>query len=136
MVKTLVWARVVMATVLTATAGVAFGYAWTTNEWSWWLVGAMTLLAAILIVLSLLHARTRPPAPAAAVAGPEPLVPLLGALLLYKYRAITHEQLNRAVQRQRKDKRHLGEILVGMGLVTQSLLDEALEYQRSLARHE
>jgi hypothetical protein len=67
----------------------------------------------------------------------EPVVPLLGALLVYKYQYVTQQQLNRALGRQRKEgreKRRIGEILVGMKVVSSSQLQEALEHQRLVLR--
>ena len=67
----------------------------------------------------------------------EPFVPMLGALLVYKYQALTEEQLEHALEQQRKEgknRRRLGEILLDMGLVSSAELRKALEYQRSQAR--
>jgi len=56
---------------------------------------------------------------------------LLGELLVYRYRLITKEQRTLALERQREPARgrRLGEVLMGMGLVTPSQLEEALDYQ-------
>ena len=65
------------------------------------------------------------------------LVPLLGALLVYRYQVLSEEQLQRALEQQRRegpDRRLLGEILLDMGLVTAPQLQTALEYQQEEAR--
>lgn len=56
---------------------------------------------------------------------------LLGELLVYRYQVITKDQRAEALARQQvADRgRHLGEILMGMGLVTEAQLREALDYQ-------
>jgi hypothetical protein len=70
----------------------------------------------------------------------DPTMPMLGALLVYKYRAITEGQLQRAMEFQRKQKRRGRELLLGqvlsqeMGLVSSSQLREALEFQQSRVR--
>jgi hypothetical protein len=67
-------------------------------------------------------------------------MPMLGALLVYKYRAITEGQLQRATEFQRKQKRRRRELLLGqvlsqeMGLVSPSQLRERLEFQQSRVR--
>jgi hypothetical protein len=138
-----VWARVVIGLVLGAAGGVAFGHAWTSESAPWWWVGAISLLTGVLLLLSGLYARSRPPgtspefvAREQAPAAQEPLVPLLGALLVYKYQRISHATLDKALEHQRTEtnRRRLGEILVSMEAVTWSDVEEALEYQRTLAR--
>ncbi len=139
-----VWARVAMGLCLAAVSGLAFGHAWTDARGPLWWVGAMTLLTGVLMALSGFYARSRPPAAAPELVSleeslrkQEPVVPLLGALLVYKYRYVTQHQLNEALETQRREapkRRRLGEILMGMGALTASELDEALEHQRSIAR--
>jgi hypothetical protein len=123
--------------------GVVFGHAWTQQSAPLWWVGAISLLVGVLLVLSGLYARSRPAgvtpdflARERARSPQEPLVPLVGALLLYKYHYITQQQLDEALARQRKgqDTRRLGEILLAMDAVTRPQLDEALRYQRSVFR--
>ena len=61
---------------------------------------------------------------------------MLGALLVYKYRLVTEEQLAEALEIQRKadePKPRIGSILLEMGLLSMAQLHEALAYQRSLA---
>ena len=138
----LVWGRVAAGLTLAALGGVVFGHAWTRDYAPLWWVGAMTVLAGALLVLSGLYARSRPSdlKPRTAVRGDafheqEPLVPLLGALLVYKYQWVTQEQLSQALAQQhaeKEKKRRLGEILVALGAVTEPQLEEALAHQRSV----
>lgn len=133
-----IWGRVVVGLGLGAIAGVSFGHAWTSEKLSMWFVGAISLLAAVLLVLSALYARKgavpagRGPEPAVRPVAPgERLVPLLGALLVYKYQLISHQQLAAAIAEQKRSKKRIGEILMQMGLITETQLREALEYQQS-----
>jgi hypothetical protein len=123
---------------LSATGGVILGHAWTAAEEAWWWIGGLTLLAAALLVLSSFYVRGR-------VVGPPPRqqrpavsgvvvrwpVPTLGELLVQKYRLITAPQLEEALEKQGKEGGRLGDILVEMGVVSQSHLDAVLEDQRS-----
>jgi len=133
-----IWFRVVFGLGLAAAGGVAFGHAWTNESIPWWGVGGITVLVGMLLVLSGVYARSRPPHVTPQVIVPEempearePLVPLLGALLVYKYQLITHRQLRDALEEQRKTvpRRRLGEILVLKGLITLRELEEALAFQ-------
>jgi uncharacterized protein (DUF433 family) len=58
---------------------------------------------------------------------------LLGAILLYKYRYITHKQLQQALAEQvnSQPRRKLGEVLVLKGFLTAAQLEEALDFQHS-----
>jgi len=134
-----IWFRVVFGLCLGAVGGVAFGHAWTNESLPWWCVGGITLLVGLLLVLSGLYARSQPPGimpqvivPEEAPEAREPLVPLLGALLVYKYQLITHKQLRDSLEEQRKTdpRRRLGEILVLRGLITLRELEEALAFQQ------
>ncbi len=136
-----VWGRVAVGLMLATVGGVAFGYAWTAEETPLWWVGAISLLTGALLVLSGFYARSYPSGLDATTPTEESkeeverLVPLLGALLLYKYRWITQQQLNQALNKQKEEgegKRRLGEILVDMGALTTQQLEEALQYQKSL----
>ena len=65
------------------------------------------------------------------------LVPMLGALLVYKHRFITEGQLQKALDIQRKRRKQrprLGDVLLEMGVITQARLDKALAHQRDTAR--
>ena len=135
---TVVWGRMVVGLVLAATGGIAFGHAWTKEYAPLWWVGGITLVTGILLVLSGRYARSRPAGIPAGATASQPsaqerdgMAPLLGALLVYKFRLITRGQLDKALEEQRKSKRRLGQILVQKGLITEAQLEEALEYQRS-----
>ncbi len=133
-----IWFRVVFGLCLATVGGVAVGHAWTNESLPWWGVGGITLLVGLLLVLSGLYARSRTPdiipqviVPEETPEAREPLVPLLGALLVYKYELITDKQLQDALDEQRKTvpRRRLGEILVLKGLITLRELEEALASQ-------
>ena len=69
--------------------------------------------------------------------GREPAIPKLGALLVYRYDALTEEQLELALKKQREDpeeERRLGEILIDMGLISEAQLQEALAHQAMQAK--
>ncbi len=135
-----VWLRVVVGLALAASGGAAIGHAWTNESTPWWGIGGTTLMVGVLLVLSGLYARSRPQGLLPHViiteeptGGREPSVPLLGALLVYKYQVITHRQLREALDEQKKTapRRRLGEILVLKGLITVGELEEALSFQQS-----
>jgi hypothetical protein len=52
-----VWGRVIVGFILSATGGAAFGHAWTAHAATWWWLGAMSLLAGGLLLLSVAYAR-------------------------------------------------------------------------------
>ncbi len=52
-----VWGRVIVGFVLSATGGAAFGHAWTAQISAWWWLGGMSLLAGGLLLLSVAYAR-------------------------------------------------------------------------------
>ena len=123
------WGRVIVGLSLAVAGGVAFGHAWTREYAPLWWVGGISLL-------SVVYARSRPPAVSfetavreASTQAQEPLVPLLGALLVYKYQVISHKHLTQALARQKTEKRLLGELLVDMKLITRAQLRQALDYQ-------
>ncbi len=143
--RVVLWGRVLVGLILAMVGGVVFGHAWTREYAPFWWVGGISLLTGILLVLSAIYARSRPPGITPEVLmreelaeGREPVVPLLGALLLYKYQRITQRQLNEALQQQRKEtgenRRRLGEILVALGAITRRQLEDALEHQRVFVR--
>jgi len=136
-----VWGRTGLGMAMGVGGGAAFGHAWVAESpISWW-VGVLSVLAGVLLVLSAVSATRRSeqqerrgkPYQLAYPDEREPVVPLLGALLVYKYRVLTQEQLSRALEEQFRNstqKRRLGEILLEMGMVTEEQLEEVLEHQR------
>jgi len=136
-----VWGRTALGLAMGVGGGVAFGHAWVAKyAISWW-VGVLSVLGGVLLVLSAVSATRRDqerakaerPVPLRYLDEREPVVPLLGALLVYKYRMLTQEQLSRALEEQFRssvEKRRLGEILVEMGMVTEEQLGQVLEHQR------
>jgi hypothetical protein len=140
-----VWLRLILGLVLAGGGGVAMGHAWTSESTPWWAVGGMTLMVGVLMVLSGVYARSHPRGviphvivTEEASEAREPSMPLLGALLVYKYQLITHRQLREALEEQRKavPRRRLGEILVLKGLITVRELEETLSFQQSAALEE
>jgi hypothetical protein len=116
---------------------------------AWWIGASFFALSGLF--LSLLTHRTHPARRAHAAAlppsqadlngrrldDPDVLVPMLGALLAFRYRFINEWQLAKALavqRKQRKPKQSLGRILLDMGLVTQSQLRQALDYQKEYER--
>ena len=112
---------------------------------AWWIGASFFALSGL--CFSLLARRPQPerradaaatPARHADLAGtgssdPDVLVPMLGALLAFRFRVINEWQLEKALAVQRKQRKHkqsLGRILLEMGLVTQSQLRQALDYQK------
>jgi len=135
------WGRLVVGLTLVGEGGVLYADARThwAGHGAW--VGAAAALIGSLLGLSAvyaIYAQIRPRSTAAddgIPVAPEPSVPMLGALLVYKYRFITEEQLAAALEVQRKEtqgQRRIGGILLDMGLLTMAELQEALSYQRSL----
>ena len=59
------------------------------------------------------------------------LAPWLGELLIYEFRLISREDLDRALERQCKTGKRIGETLVEMGLISRSDLQRALRVQRA-----
>ncbi len=140
-----VWLRLVLGLVLAGGGGAAMGHAWTSESTPWWGVGGTTLMVGVLMVLSGVYARSHPRGVVPHVIvteesseAKEPSMPLLGALLVYKYQLITHRQLREALEEQRKTvpRRRLGEILVLKGLITVRELEEVLSFQQSATLEE
>ncbi len=139
-----VWARVVTGLILGAVGGVVFGHAWTSSSAPLWWVGAISLLGGVLLLLSGLYARSRPPGATPDIVvrqepaeEHEPVVPLIGAILIYKYQCLTHRELDDALREQRArgpGRPLIGQILLEMGAITPTELETALEHQRALAR--
>lgn len=137
------WLRLIVGLGLATVGGVAFGYALgREREGAWWW-GGLALALGVVLVLTALPKRRRIVLPPSEMepeeetggrADRDALVPLVGALLVYKYQLITHAQLMKALEKQQKTtpRRKLGELLVREGLITADQLHKALEHQQEL----
>ncbi len=143
----LVKAQMAVGVALGAVAGPVFAHAVVTQQVaSWWVGGICVFTGVVLTVAGLTSSKRRAQRlllsatptegkqskDAAEPTGPG--VPMLGALLVYKYQVITEGQLERVLkeqQRRKEPRPRLGQLLLEMGLVTRSQLYRALEYQRS-----
>lgn len=99
----------------------------------WALVGGCALCVSGFYASWAGRGATEAAAEAAAAAADDFLLPLLGALLVYRYQAMSEEQLWRALEQQRREGRNgrrLGDILLEMRLVSATQLRKALEYQQ------
>jgi len=127
------WGRLSTGLILAAVSGVTFGHAWTIEQGGWWWVGSMTLLAAVLFILSAMYHQPRGVRAAPPGRGGKPpdlgsATPLLGQMLVQRA-LITLDDLGRALALQKGGKQRLGEILVEMGLLTYAEVAEVLEEQ-------
>ena len=135
------WIRVIIGIALVAEGGVLYASARVSDGGPSWLFGAVAIVVGAVLALpgvAALYARGRTPELIIAEPIPgarEDSIPMLGALLVYRYKLITEEQLQKALEVQRKDgpnRRLLGGILLDMGLISSTELQTALEHQRSL----
>ena len=145
--EALIVGQVLVGIALGMLAGLAFQKAMVTSHSVFWWAGAVCLLIGGAAVVSAITGAARRrerlnllrAAESADSEPRDPTMPMLGALLVYKYQIISEGQLQRAMELQRKHTRKgrhllLGQVLSEMGLVTPSQLDEALEYQQSRVR--
>jgi hypothetical protein len=142
----LVTGQVVVGVGLAAVAGPLFAHASTTHDMPAWWIGGTCLVTGVFLVIGGLTSRKKriqrlllspEPSTDSQRAPRDPTMPMLGALLVYKYRVITESQLQRALEMQRKQKgnhERLGDLLLEMGLITEAQLRKALDYQRSQSR--
>ncbi len=138
----LAWGRLVLGLALAGEGGMLYAHARMQQGGPPLWIGVTAVLIGAVLSLSgicSIYARTRPVEITTAdgmPAQPDPGIPMLGALLVYKYQALTEQQLERALEQQRKEgpnNRRIGEILVDMGLISAADLQTALEHQRSLS---
>lgn len=136
------WGRVIVGLALVGEGGVLYAHARTqAGGPSWWIGVVAVVLGAALSLSGIyaIYARSRPEeviVPDSIPSRPEPAVPMLGALLVYKFQVITELELERALEQQRKEgknRRRIGEILLDMGLISGAQLRKALEHQREQA---
>jgi hypothetical protein len=142
----LIMGQVVIGVALAAIAGPLFAHASTTHDMPAWWIGGTCLVTGVFLVIGGLTSRRKriqrllsspEPSTDSQKAPRDPTMPMLGALLVYKYRVITESQLQRALEMQRKEKgnhKRLGELLLEMGLITEAQLRKALDYQQSQSR--
>ncbi|MBN1459240.1 MAG: hypothetical protein JXA57_06875 [Armatimonadetes bacterium] len=148
----LVKAQLVVGVALAGVAGPLFAHAIMTGYTaSWWIGGTCLATGVVLILAGLTGSKRRAQellsrqearltaqrSPHAERGHRDPTMPMLGALLVYKYGVITETQLQRALSEQRKlgePRPRLGEVLLDLGLVTDLQLRKALAYQRSRAK--
>ena len=133
------WGRIVIGMGLAGEGAWMYAHAKMNVEGSVWMIGAATALAGALLSFSGVQALYRNilELRAAQPFGREPAIPKLGALLVYRYDALTEEQLELALKKQREDpeeERRLGEILIDMGFITDAQLKEALVHQAMQAK--
>lgn len=137
------WGRLVVGLALVGEGGFLYADARTqAGGPSLWVGVIAVALGAVLSVSGVysLYARGRAQGitvPIGTPSRPEPAMPMLGALLVYKYQALGEEQLEKALDQQRREganKRRIGEILLDMGFISAADLQKALEYQRAQAR--
>jgi len=126
--------RLYLGAVSALVAGVAFGYGLATRSTDYWFVGSIGLVSAGLLMLSGLS-WWRTPSELYDKSKRQGERPLLGELLVRKYKLITEDELELALAQQRKTHRRLGVELVRMGLLTlpqlAGLLEEQLASQAS-----
>ena len=126
------WTRVYLGAAMAALSGVLLCYSWDEAPLPAWQRGGV-LLAVVLFVFSGLYlwekqrqflATTRP-----VLELPEDRPPLLGELLVFKYRLISVRTLERALAVQRESKKLLGETLLELGEISQADLEMVLRDQ-------
>jgi len=148
----LVKAQLVVGAALAGVAGPLFAHAIVTHYTaSWWIGGTCLATGVVLILAGLTSSKRRAQEllsrqadgagaqeeTSRAGSPRDPTMPMLGALLVYKYGVITEAQLQRALAEQRRlgePRPRLGEVLLDLGLVTDLQLRKALAYQRSRAK--
>lgn len=133
------WGRLVLGLGLAGEGAWLYAHARTNIDGPAWTIGAGAVLVGGLLSFSGVYTLYRQIVElrAAQPFGREPGMPKLGAILLYKFEALTEEQLGQALRKQREDpeeERRLGEILLDLGFITEPQLKEALAYQRERAK--
>lgn len=105
---------------------------------TWWVgglafLGSLVLSAAGISSASGIGGTRTPPHTALRTLMPvDREVPPLGELLVEHCHALTAEDRDRALERQKETGQPLGQILLEMGVITQEVLDRALRLQTSL----
>jgi hypothetical protein len=115
---------------LSVASGILFGYASVGARHAWVSVAVLALLAGLLLTLSAVLTPRRTEWTPPAAEGCRAAAPPLGEMLLGVH-LLSREDLERALARQRATPRRLGQILVDMNLITHAQLAEVLEEQLS-----
>jgi hypothetical protein len=133
--------RACVGLIMVCAAGAVLGGASGLRGLVLWGSGGSGLLLGVLLVLSSLRAPRRRTGASATAPPPQQwmdwqqtAVPRIGTILIDKYGFITPGELERALEVQKGSPQRLGEILVGMGVLSPRDLEMALDYQRSLQR--
>ncbi len=126
------WTRIYLGAGMAALAGVLVSYSWEQSEASAWQKPGL-LLALLLFICSGLYLREKLREHLASVRPvlelPEDRPPLLGELLVFKYRLISVRTLERALERQHRTGKLLGETLLAMNAVSPADLELVLKDQ-------
>jgi hypothetical protein len=113
------------------TGGISLGYALWRGGATLWVVGFVSLALGVVSTLSAVCRFGAPRAePLDSINWNASAAPPLGQMLM-NYGLISEADLEKALARQKKDKKRLGQILVDMGLVTYAQVAEVLEEQVS-----
>ena len=129
--------RIALGLVLSATAGVVFGYAWSGHDHPYWWVGALTFLSGVLFILSGVYTHGAGwgaavfPVPGGVARDLAEDSYRLGEVLVQRYRLLTEQELAFALGRQRGTPQLLGEVLIALGLVTEEELAHVLKAERA-----
>lgn len=137
-----IWVLVVVGLALIGEGGMLYAHSRVEGGGVSWLVGVAAIALGAALMLPALQwlcafLQSSQTADDGLPPAQEQAIPMLGALLVFKYGAITEEQLEQALEKQRAEgegRRLLGGILLDMGLVSMAELQTALAYQRSLKR--
>jgi hypothetical protein len=95
-----------------------------------WPIGALLILAGLVVVFVATRPRPMDREPAASPRFDPEAAPPLGQMLI-KYGLISQSDLDNALRRQKDCKKRLGRVLVDMGLVTYEQVAQVLEEQLS-----
>jgi hypothetical protein len=125
------WGRLIFGFALGVTGGICLGYAVWRGGATLWALGLLSLALGVVSTLCAVYrfgpARTEP---LDSTSWNASAAPPLGQMLM-NYGLISEADLEKALARQRKEKKRLGQILVSMGLVTYAQVAEVLEEQVS-----
>jgi len=126
------WGYLCLAFLLFLAGGLLIAFAAYDGGAALWAIAILVPLLGVLVIAArmLREHRPRKVKPESSVEWRETAAPPLGQMLL-NYGLITEGDLNRVLERQKKDGKRLGRLLVDMGLVTHQQVAEVLEEQLS-----